>query len=241
MTGTAGKTATERAMRRPRRAEEPYLSYIRGFFARWARFYDLFAASIFWVYGATVRRIAPRPGMSVLDVCTGTGEIARRCARRGARVSGVDISPAMLSRARRKLAAAGLPAVLAEMDARMLAYPDSSFDVVVISFGLHDMPPRVRSGVVREAARVARERLIVADYELPAGRWGSGWWRRLIGWVETPYFRSFVLAGVAPLLRQQGFERVVVERCPPAFAVFEARQPGSAATRSGDASWPAAR
>jgi demethylmenaquinone methyltransferase/2-methoxy-6-polyprenyl-1,4-benzoquinol methylase len=204
-------------------AGEPYVRYNTRFFARWAPYYDLFATSIFWVYRATVRLIAPRPGMSVLDICTGTGEIARRCAARGARVTGIDLSPAMLSRARRKLDAGGLRGTLSEMDARALSYPDCSFDVVVISFGLHDMPPQARRRVLREAARVARERLIVADYELPAGRWSSRWWRRMIGWVETPYFESFVRSGAAPLLREQGFRDVAVERYRPAFAIFEAR------------------
>jgi ubiquinone/menaquinone biosynthesis C-methylase UbiE len=202
--------------------DEPYIRYIRGFFGRWARYYDLVAGSVFWVYRATVRRIGPHPGMSVLDICTGTGEIARRCAAAGAQVTGVDISPAMLAKARRKFEAGGLQSTLTEMDARALDYPDSSFDVVVISFGLHDMPPRVRPIVLGEAARVARERLVVADYELPDERWISRWLRRMIGWGETPYFRSFALSGAAPLLGRQGFETVSVERCRPAFAVFEA-------------------
>lgn len=203
---------------------EPYVRYIRAFFERWARYYDLFAASIFWVYRATVLRIAPRPGMSVLDVCTGTGEIARRCAAAGARVTAIDISPAMLARARRKLGA-GLEVTLAEMDARELEFPSSSFDVVVISFGLHDMPPRVRGAVLREAARVARTRVVVADYELPHRGWARSWWRAVIGWVETPYFCSFVESGAEPLLRQQGFQEITVERLPPVFGVFEARCP----------------
>ncbi len=63
---------------------DPYIAYTRRFFDKWVSLYDLFALSIFPAYRAAVRRIGPRPGRSVLDVCTGTGEIALRCARQGA-------------------------------------------------------------------------------------------------------------------------------------------------------------
>ncbi len=51
-----------------------------------------------------------------------------------------------------------------------LAFPDRRFDVVVIAFGLHDMPPRVRVRVLAEAARVTAGRLVVADYDVASGR-----------------------------------------------------------------------
>lgn len=204
-------------------AVDPYVRFNRRFFARWAPFYDGFALSIAWVYRAAARQIAPRPGMTVLDVCTGTGEIARRCAAAGAAVTGVDLSPEMLDRARRKMAARDLPATIALMDARHLDFADGSFDVVVVGFGLHDMPPRVRPQVLAEMRRVARRRLIVADYDFSPDRPGAALWRWAIGLVETPYFVSFADGGAGPLLADAGWHVVSERRVSPAFAVFEAR------------------
>ncbi|MCP3960665.1 MAG: class I SAM-dependent methyltransferase, partial [bacterium] len=126
---------------------DAYIAYTHRFFTRWVPVYDLFARSIFYAYRAAVRSLEPRRGRSILDLCTGTGEIALRCARQGAEVTGIDVTPAMLARARRKKGELAVRFQL--MDARRLAFPDASFDRVVISFALHDMPRRVRLEVLR--------------------------------------------------------------------------------------------
>ena len=200
---------------------DPYVRYIRRFFARWAPVYDWFAFSIGWFYRTTVRRIAPRPGMTVLDLCTGTGEIAHRCAAAGAVVTGIDLSPEMLARARRKLESRGLEAALEIADARRLDFEDGAFDVVVISFGLHDMPREVRIEVLREARRMAGERLVIADYDVSPDRFGSAFWRAVIDRFESPYFKSFAATGALPLFEEAGLGTPRVTMLFPAFAVFE--------------------
>ena len=75
---------------------DPYIAYTHRFFRKWAGVYDWFAASIFYAYGAAVRVLHPIAGLRVLDICTGTGAVALRCAARGAGVTGLDITPAML-------------------------------------------------------------------------------------------------------------------------------------------------
>lgn len=181
---------------------DPYLAFTRGFFSRWAPAYDLFALPIAHLYRAAAARAAPEPGWRVLDVCTGTGELARRLARRGAVVTGVDITVPMLARARRK---AGGGADFQLMDARRLAFPDGRFDAATLSLALHDMPRRAAVEALREMARVSRRRLVILDYELPRG---PRWWRwlafRFIDLFETPYFPRFVAEGVLPLLAEAG-------------------------------------
>jgi ubiquinone/menaquinone biosynthesis C-methylase UbiE len=89
-----------------------------------------------------VRAAGLRAGERVLDVATGTGKVAVRAARLvdpGGSVTGVDLSVAMLARARERTA--GLPASFARMDARRLAFPDSAFDVVLCGFGISFMRP----------------------------------------------------------------------------------------------------
>lgn len=79
----------------------------------------------------------------VLDVATGTGNVATLLARalpRG-QVVGIDISPKMLDQARSKLAELGLTNVeLMEMDMQTMAFPDGGFDVVVSAFGIFFAP-----------------------------------------------------------------------------------------------------
>jgi demethylmenaquinone methyltransferase/2-methoxy-6-polyprenyl-1,4-benzoquinol methylase len=211
---------------------DPYAAYIRSFFRRWAGIYDLFSGAVSWTYAAAVRRVDPRPGQDVLDLCTGTGSIALRCARRGARTVAVDLSEAMIDRARAKAEARSEPSSRLRfeiMDARRLLFPDRSFDVTVLSFALHDMPRRARLEVLREARRVTARRLVVLDYELPA----SALWRRLllapIAVFETAYFPRFAAEGLAPLLAEAGLERVTRRRLGPVFAVhtIELRAPAA--------------
>jgi len=151
---------------------DAYIEYTHRFFEKWLPVYDLFAWPIGFVYRAAVERVGPRPGRRVLDLCTGTGEVALRLARRGAEVTGVDITEAMLAKARRKAERKQLsPAPRFElMDARHLALRMTASTSPSISLALHDMPRRVRLEVLREALRVSRERVVVLDYELPPGR-----------------------------------------------------------------------
>ncbi|MDX1384633.1 MAG: methyltransferase domain-containing protein [Thermoanaerobaculia bacterium] len=209
-------------------SSDPYISYIHRFFHRWLPVYDWFARSIFWAYGAAVRCIDPRPGLRILDVCTGTGEVALRCARRGAEVVGVDVTPEMLARARAKAARSGRTRGVRfeTMDARELRFPDGAFDVAVIAFALHDMPRAVRLEVLREAARVSRGRLVVLDYGLPAAPLARRVATALIGSFETAYFRAFAREGVEPLLEAAGVgsrpgSRRLRRLFPALFSVFE--------------------
>jgi ubiquinone/menaquinone biosynthesis C-methylase UbiE len=202
---------------------DPYVVFTRRFFARWSPVYDLFAKPVGFAYDAAVRRAGARPGREILDLCTGTGEIAIRCARRGARVTAVDLTPSMFMRAERK--ARGLPARFAGMDARKLAFEDGSFDAVLLSFALHDMPRRVRGEVLREAARVAREAVVVLDYDVPE----RGPWRRLVlaglGLFETPYLADFSRQGAGGAIAEAGLAVRETARPLPGLFVVHVIQP----------------
>lgn len=111
------------------------------------------------------RRLAVRealrnrePGTaSVLDIATGTGDLAMalRDAGVGATI-GLDFSGAMLAEAARKDAetAHARPITWMEGDAMALPFPDGTFDAVTVGFGLRNMPSY--SGALRQAARVLR-------------------------------------------------------------------------------------
>ncbi|HEY8492101.1 MAG TPA: methyltransferase domain-containing protein [Dehalococcoidia bacterium] len=81
-------------------------------------------------------------GLTVLDLGCGNGYLARELAARGARVTGVDISPNQIAHARRREAAAPLGIHYRVMDAARTAreFPPASFDLVTACLSLQDMP-----------------------------------------------------------------------------------------------------
>lgn len=101
-----------------------------------------------------VRRLAIPAGQHVLDVATGTGNVALQLAHTGCIVTGVDIAPNLLEQARARAAAEGLSIQFDEGDAEALPYPDASFDAVTTMFGAMFAPRPER--VAAELARVLK-------------------------------------------------------------------------------------
>ncbi|MBI1762233.1 MAG: class I SAM-dependent methyltransferase [Acidobacteria bacterium] len=82
-----------------------------------------------------IARLALKPGVRVLDVACGSGNLALPAARAGAIVTGVDIAPNLIEQARARAAAENLPIQFDEGDAENLPYGDAAFDEVVTMFG----------------------------------------------------------------------------------------------------------
>ena len=80
-------------------------------------------------------------GQRVLDVGTGTGVVALSASRVGASVTGLDLTPALLERARENAKLAEQSVTWREGDVEALPFEDASFDVVVSQFG-HMFAPR---------------------------------------------------------------------------------------------------
>jgi SAM-dependent methyltransferase len=101
-----------------------------------------------------VKHARVRAGEAVLDVGCGTGVVAVTAARLGARVKGLDLTPALLERGRANAALAKVEIDFVEGDVEALPYADSSFDVVLSQFG-HMFAPRPEVAV-REMLRVLK-------------------------------------------------------------------------------------
>lgn len=110
---------------------------------------------------ALVKEAQIPEGARVLDVATGTGNVALEAARtvgsRG-RVVGIDLSTGMLAQARRKTG--NLPVEFRQMDAEDLQFDDGIFDVVLCGFALFFFPDMIRG--MHEMRRVLRRRGHVA-------------------------------------------------------------------------------
>jgi demethylmenaquinone methyltransferase / 2-methoxy-6-polyprenyl-1,4-benzoquinol methylase len=140
-------------------------------FGRIARRYDLAnhllsgGADFLWRRRAATIVAAWQP-RQVLDLATGSGDLARAIASRlpTARIVAADFSPEMLEIARGK---GVLNTVVA--DALQLPFETGSFDVITVAFGLRNMADWDRA--VAEMARVLRDggRLLVLDFSLPTG------------------------------------------------------------------------
>ncbi len=95
-------------------------------------------------------------GKAILDVGCGTGRFSIPFAERGARVTGVDLSPEMLAQARRRASETNLPLELMDGDAMAVDLGDRRFDVVFSSLAVTHLPelapfvarmrPHLRSG-----------------------------------------------------------------------------------------------
>jgi SAM-dependent methyltransferase len=101
-----------------------------------------------------IARMELTPGQEVLDVATGTGNIALRAAAAGAQVVGLDLTPELFGTARRRAEAHGVAVDWVAGDAEELPFEDESFDRVLSAFGVQ-FAPRHES-VAHELARVCR-------------------------------------------------------------------------------------
>jgi SAM-dependent methyltransferase len=110
-----------------------------------------------WIESAAeyvVKAAGVGAGDEVLDVATGSGNVAILCAQRGAKVTGLDITPELFDAGRRRAAEASVDCEWVEGDAEDLPYPDASFDRVLSTFGAMFAPRHERAAA--ELVRVAR-------------------------------------------------------------------------------------
>ncbi len=101
-----------------------------------------------------LERVSIEPGMEVLDIATGTGNVAIRAAQLGARVTGLDLTPELFERARERAADAAVEVEWIEGDAEDLPFEDGRFDRVLSTFGIQFAPRH--EVAAREAVRVTR-------------------------------------------------------------------------------------
>ena len=119
------------------------------------------------------RRIRPKlcTGLSghILDAGVGTGRNIPFYPE-GARVTGIDLSPAMLERAERRRAQYRSSVDLRRMDVCNLEFPDGEFDAVVSTFLFCVLDDSLQLPALRELARVCRRRgeIRILEYSLPA-------------------------------------------------------------------------
>ena len=201
-------------------------AWLAGVFDRVAATYDVPGGGYHDEFGERLVVVAGvRPGDRLLDVACGRGAVlvpAARLVGPAGRVLGVDLSPEMVRLASARVAAAGLEAETAVMDAEKLDLPDEAFDVVVCAFGIFFLPDPDRA--MREFRRV-----LVAGGTVALSTWGAedpawAWEDGLLAGVSVerrPVHRPFDdPAALEDLLGAAGFSggRVEVDTLEIRFA-----------------------
>ncbi|MEO5732616.1 MAG: bifunctional demethylmenaquinone methyltransferase/2-methoxy-6-polyprenyl-1,4-benzoquinol methylase UbiE [Rubrivivax sp.] len=149
---------------------------VRGVFDSVAPRYDLMNDVLsFGLHRAwkayTVAVAAVQPGMRVLDIAGGTGDLARAFARDAGPQGQVvlsDINESMLAVGRDRLLDAGIVMPSVACDAERLPFAPESFDLVSVAFGLRNMTRK--EAALAEMCRVLRPggRLLVLEFSKPA-------------------------------------------------------------------------
>src|SRR6476659_1594547 len=107
---------------------------------------DLMSLGLHRLWKAFAISIArPRPGDRILDVASGSADLARSLGRRvmpGGQVWLADINRRMLERGRDRVLDDGLPAPAVQCDAERLPFAPGSFDCVTLAFGRRNMPDK---------------------------------------------------------------------------------------------------
>jgi demethylmenaquinone methyltransferase/2-methoxy-6-polyprenyl-1,4-benzoquinol methylase len=161
-----------------------------------------------------------QPGDRVLDACCGTGDLAVAAEREGGVVTGLDFSPGMLERARRK----SDTVTWVEGDLLALPFDDDAFDAATVGFGVRNVADL--EAALAELRRVLRPggRLVILEITQPRGvlkPFFSLWFDRIVpllgkvlpGGKAYTYLPASVrrfpgAEGLAALMERQGFERV---------------------------------
>jgi len=142
-----------------------------------------------WRSRALRRIVTPGQTQEILDIACGTGDFSLAIARRmhpGSHVTGLDLSAGMLAVMQDKVEKAGLAERISclQGDSEDLPFPDGSFDVVTIAFGIRNFEHR--EAALREILRVLRPggRLVILELSVPENR--------LLRGCYNLYFMHFV-------------------------------------------------
>jgi ubiquinone/menaquinone biosynthesis C-methylase UbiE len=152
-----------------------------------------------------VEAAAPRPGDTLLDVACGGGIVVCAFAPHVKHATGIDVTPAMLARAREHAAEKGVDNVTWDRgDVTSLPYADGEFDIVVTRFSMHHFidPGRVMREMVRVCA--PKGRVVVVDMYASDDPAKAAEWNRAEKLRDPSHVRCLTLGELRSLFESAG-------------------------------------
>lgn len=226
-TPSAATTADQAEERLP--AEAPRLDEeaVLAAYSRWAPIYDRVFGKVFDAGRRAAVAIINRRVGRLLEVGVGTGLTLPHYAPH-LRVTGIDLSPDMLTVAKKRVAEQKVETVeaLVEMDATRLAFPDASFDTVAVMYTITVVPhPDAVMAEVERVTKPGGEAIFVSHFASDSG------WRRAVEDFLTPFTRRLGWRPDFPISRilgRPGFETIEIRRLGPLgiFTVARLRRRG---------------
>lgn len=168
------------------------------------------------------------PGARWIEVACGPGLIARAMAPRVGSVVGLDLTPAMIEKARADAATAGVENVSFELgDATAIDLPDDSLDGAITRFSLHHIPGPVR--VLEEMRRVVRPGgyVVVSDFVTDDDGASAAWQEGIERLRDPSHWALLTPSRIAALGKQVGLEPDLDEIVPFEIDYEEWLQRGS--------------
>lgn len=170
-----------------------------GDYGTFAKYLELGAMEFF-------DRLQIQPGTKMLDVACGAGQLTIPAAKRGIRVTAIDLAQNLVDQARQRAEQEGLDIEITQGDAEALPYPDASFDIVLSLIGSMFAPrPEL---VASEMIRVCRTggKIIMGNWT-PEGHVGQMF--KIIGkYIPPPNIPSPLLWGREEVVRERFGESV---------------------------------
>lgn len=184
-----------------------YLYYNNKFFCRWAWLYDYEKYFFSPLRKKAAKFLDLKSPKKILDVATGTGAQAFELAKLGHDVMGIDLSPEMLSQAKRKQSPK-LKLTFQEADGTKLPFNDAFFDIATISWGIHDMPYEIGIKVLKEMKRVIKKggQILIVDYMNPRKHVVAKFTHPLICLYETRNYKPFIERGLETYIKDAGLK-----------------------------------
>lgn len=172
-------------------------------FRRMAPVYDIVEVFARHIREKVVSDSGLARGAKVLDMACGTGAQSIAFAERGFSVVGVDLSPDMLARAKKKIRK-GYDVTFLCQDASSVPYAESHFDLATISFGLHDMPEEIGVAVLKEMRRVTKPngKIVIVDYDVPINSFSAFLGHAVAKIWESKYYDHFLKTGLQHYLNK---------------------------------------
>lgn len=193
---------------------ENYKNKIQIKFKILSLFYDSFDLAFMFDQSKNPRRALakkiPNEHIHILDVCVGTANSAIAVTKENlnTNIIGIDLSKEMIAVAERKVKKEKIPNIsFQQMDATKMNFPNDSFNIVMVSFGLHELDYALMIKILREMNRVLKKdgKLYIIDYEKE-----DNLFRRILLWLclklfEPKHMPEFLTYNWDDILKNVGF------------------------------------